>query len=62
MLKKQQVLTSIQELPDTFSIEDVIDRLVLLQKIEISLEQSASGTTLTIEAALTRLKTNGSFH
>ena len=56
MLDKKKVLQTIKDLPDTFSIEEVIDRIVLLQKIEIGLEQSRNGQTLTTSEAKSKLK------
>jgi hypothetical protein len=56
MLDKKKVLQTIKDLPDTFSIEEVIDRIVLLQKVEIGLEQGRKGETLTTSEAKTRLK------
>ena len=56
MLDKKKVLQTIKELPDTFSIEEVIDRIVLLQKIEIGLEQSGKGEVLSSAEAKARLK------
>ena len=56
MLDKKKVLQTIKELPDTFSIEEVIDRIVLLQKIEIGLEQSGKGDTLSTAEAKSQLK------
>ena len=56
MLDKKKVLQTIKDLPDTFSIEEVIDRIVLLQKIEIGLEQSRNGQTLSTSEAKARLK------
>ena len=56
MLDKKKVLQTIKDLPDTFSIEEVIDRIVLLQKIEIGLEQSRNGQTLTTSKAKSKLK------
>jgi hypothetical protein len=47
----KKVLQTIKELPDTFSIEGVIDRIVLLQKIEIGLEQSGKGATVSTSEA-----------
>lgn len=40
MLTKTQVLENIKDLPDKFSIEELMDKIILLQKIEIGLEQS----------------------
>ena len=51
MLTREDVLKSIHELPEEFSFEDVLDRLLLLDKIEIGLEQSVSGNTLSTNEA-----------
>ena len=40
MLRKQQVIESIQQLPDQFSVDDLIERVIVLQKIERGLMQS----------------------
>jgi hypothetical protein len=56
MLDKKKVLKSIKELPDSFSLDELIDRIILLQKIEIGLEQSKSGRTLTNVEAKSKLK------
>ncbi len=56
MLTKQKVISTVNLLPDTFTIEEVIDSLVLLQKIETGLEQSAKGETLSIVDAKSKLK------
>jgi len=43
MLTKEKLIQTIQELPDKFTLDDLLDRIVLLQKIDIGLEQSKSG-------------------
>ena len=40
MITKDQVLNSLKEMPTQFSIDELMDKLILLQKIEIGLEQS----------------------
>jgi len=35
MITKKKLLKSIKDLPDTFSVDEIIDRIILLQKIEI---------------------------
>ncbi len=51
MLTKEEVIKSVNELPNEFSFEDILDRLLLLDKIEIGLEQSnASNTVSSTEA------------
>ena len=55
MLIKNEVLKTIEELPEEFSFDDVIDRLLLLDKIETGLEQSYSGQTFTTDEAKEKL-------
>ena len=40
MLTKTKVLESMKQLPDNFTIDELIDHLVFIQKVEIGLEQS----------------------
>jgi len=56
MLTKKRLLQTINDLPDKFSIDDLFDRVILLQKIEIGLEQSKSGKTQTTEEIKEKLK------
>ncbi len=39
MLSKEKVIEAIQSLPDEFSIDDVVERLIVLHKIETGLQQ-----------------------
>jgi len=43
---KQKVLQAVQGLPDDASIEDAIQRLVLLAKIDRGIEQADAGQTM----------------
>ena len=56
MLTKKRVLESIKDLPETFSADELIDRIILLQKIEIGLKQSAAGQTHSTAQAKLKLK------
>ena len=49
MLTKEKIIKLIENMPEKFSIEEVIERIVLLQKIEIGLEQSENGETYSTE-------------
>ena len=40
MLTKEQVISSLNDLPEKFSMDELIDKLILFQKIETGLEQS----------------------
>ena len=41
MLTKEKVISAINNLPDEFSVDQAIDELILLEKIENGLSQSA---------------------
>lgn len=43
MLTKEKIIDSINLLPDEFSLEDVIERVVLIEKIERGIQESENG-------------------
>ena len=43
MLTKEKVIESIKQLPDYFSLDEILERIILLEKIEIGLKQSREG-------------------
>jgi hypothetical protein len=49
MLNKEKVLGIIKELPDNFSAEEIIDKIILLEKIETGLQQVAKGEVVSEE-------------
>lgn len=51
MLTKEDVLKTVNDLPGEFSFEDILDRLMLLNKIDIGLEQSNNDETLSTKEA-----------
>ena len=46
MTSKEKVLQAVNNLPDDASIEDAMDRLLLLSKIERGLQQADRGQTI----------------
>ena len=46
MLTREQVLLSINQLPDKFSVDEVIDKIILLEKIENGLMQSQNNQVI----------------
>ena len=56
MIKKEQLLKLLQEFPEEFSVDELLDRIVLLSKIERGLRQSERGEVLTDEQAKARMK------
>jgi hypothetical protein len=55
MLTKQSVLKSINDLPDKFSIDEIIERLLLLQKIEVGINQADNGEAISTAEAKKKL-------
>jgi hypothetical protein len=55
MLTKAQVFNSIESLPEQFSIDQLIDKLMFIDKVEFGLKQSESGKVNTKEQAKQKL-------
>lgn len=51
MLTKELVLNSLNELPETFTLDEIMERIYLLHKIELGIEQSRNGETISMEKA-----------
>jgi predicted transcriptional regulator len=54
-MTKTQLLNSLQDLPESFEPEQLIERLIALQKMEEGMEQAKRGEVVTIEEAKQRL-------
>lgn len=54
-MTKEQLISSLQDLPDTFEPEQLIERLIALQKMDEGLEQVKHGEVVTVEQAKSRL-------
>lgn len=52
---KQKVLEAVQQMPADATVEDVIERLYFLAKVERGVAQADTGETLAHEAARKRL-------
>ena len=46
MITKKQLTVTLEKLPEEFSIEDLIDKLILLGKIERAEKESKRGETI----------------
>ena len=56
MLTKEKVLQSIQDLPNEFSLDEIVEKLILLEKIEIGLQQVKQGKVVSHNNAKQKLK------
>jgi len=55
MLTKESVIDTVNRFPDTFSIDQLIDELVFIEKVKRGLEQSEAGQVFTKAEAKERL-------
>ena len=56
MLVKEKVLETIRSLPDEFSLDELVDRLILLEKINTGLQEVGEGKIVSQEEAKGRMK------
>lgn len=56
MLTKEKILTTIGQLPDNITIEEVIEELILLDKIEQGIKDGDEGRVFTSDEVKDRLK------
>ena len=56
MLVKEKVLEVIKSLPNKFSLDDIVERLIVLHKIEVGLQQVAEGKVVDTNEVRKQLK------
>ena len=54
-MKKPQLLETIQDMPEEFSVDELMERLLILQKIEEGQQQIQAGQFYTEEEAKKKL-------
>jgi hypothetical protein len=55
VLSKTKVIKTVKELPDNFSLEELMDKIIFLNKIETGREQSKEGKVFSTSQAKKRL-------
>jgi predicted transcriptional regulator len=55
-MTKEMVLDSLEAMPDEFPLEDLLERLVFVQKVEEGLKQPERGETIPIDEVKERLR------
>lgn len=56
MLDKEKVLETIRTLPEEFSLDELVDRLILLEKINTGLQEVEEGKVMVQEEAKEKMK------
>jgi predicted transcriptional regulator len=59
MTTKEKVIQAVQGLPDDASIEDAMERLLLLAKIERGIQQADAGELIPHEKVKERMRSRG---
>jgi hypothetical protein len=54
-MTKHQVVDSLKNFPEKFSVEDLIEKLIFIEKVEEGLIQSKNGETVSMQDAKKRL-------
>jgi hypothetical protein len=49
MLTQTKVLQAVKQLPSEFSIDELVDRMILLEKVEMGISQSDNGQVISDE-------------
>ncbi len=55
MITKSQLFKTIEEMPEEFSFDDFLDKILLIQKIGLGVEQSDNNDTFSTEEAKEQL-------
>ena len=54
-MTKDQVFDSLKDFPEKFSVEQLIEKLIFIEKVEEGLSQSKNNETISMEEAKKRL-------
>jgi predicted transcriptional regulator len=54
-MTKEKIHKAVDDMPDEFSVEDLLEKIIFLHKIERGLEQSDKGEVLSTEEARKKL-------
>lgn len=58
MLTKDNVIKTISKFPENFTLDELIDKLIFMDKVERGIEQSLSNNVYSQEEAKNRLSKN----
>lgn len=56
MITKTQIINTLEKLPENLTVDQVIDHLIFLEKVQKGLDDSASGRTFSKEEAREKLR------
>lgn len=56
MIRKSEIIKTLNFLPEKFSVDEFIDRLIFMQKVQEGIKDSAAGKSVSTTVAKKRLK------
>lgn len=56
MITKEKVLETLKTMPNEFSIDDLMDKLILLNKVQVGMGQAKKGDSYTSDQAKKLIK------
>lgn len=56
MIKKSEIIQTLENLPDEVSVDELIDRIIFINKVETGKRQSEKGEVFSTDEAKKRLK------
>lgn len=56
MIRKSEIIKTLTYLPEKFSVDEFIDRLIFMQKIQEGIKDSEAGKSVSTAVAKKRLK------
>jgi hypothetical protein len=56
MIRKSEIIKTLSYLPEKFSVDEFIDRLIFMQKVQEGIKDSESGKSVSTAVAKKRLK------
>lgn len=56
MIKKSTLLENLTDLPEEFSIDELVERLIIIQKVDVAQKQSMEGLRFTELEAINMIK------
>ncbi len=55
-MKKYKVIETLDHLPDEFDIEELVERLLFIEKVEKGLKDSEEGKTMSLQEAKQKMQ------
>ena len=55
-MKKYKVIETLDHLPDEFNVEDLVEKLLFIEKVEKGIQDSENGKTMSLQEAKQKME------